>query len=199
MEHARATDAPELGLYDDEAAANGDGRTPYGDQPTVHGDQPARYRDQPTGYDEAAAGYDEAAAGYDEPAAGYDEPAAEYDEPAAAYDDQRAVYHDQRAVYEDQPAAYHVQPAAFSSPVPRPALRPVAPRSRGARARTVLRWLAIGSCVVVVCALIAGWLAWPESARLVGRWLAAVQSGETAQAQTVTPAPLPDRKVTADG
>jgi hypothetical protein len=165
MEHARATDAPELGLYDDEAAANGDGRTAYGDQPTLYGDQPAAYGDQPTG------GYDEEAAAY------YDHPVA-YDDPPAAYDD---------------------PPAAFSSPVPRPALRPVAPRSRRSRARAALRWVGIGSCVLVVCVLIAGWLAWPESARLVGRWLAVVQSGETTQAQTVTPAPLPAPKPAADG
>jgi hypothetical protein len=192
MEHARATDAPELGLYDDEAAANGDGRsangdgrTPYGDQPTASRDQPAPYWDQPTGYDE--------------PATGYDEPAIGYDEPATGYDDQRTAYYDQRAVYEDQPASYHVRPAALSSPVPRPALRPVAPRSRRARARAALRWIGIGSCVVVVCLLIAGWLGWPETARLVGRWLAAEQSGETTQAQTLIPAPEPDPKPPADG
>jgi hypothetical protein len=181
MEHARATDAPELGLYNDEAAANGDGRTPYGE----HGDQPTGYDEQPTVYG-------------DQPAAYGDRPTG-YDEQAAEYYDQRTAYYDQRAVYEDPPAAYDGQPAAFSSPVPRPALRPVAPRSRRARARAALRWIGIGSCVLVVCLLIAGWLAWPETARLVGRWLAAEQSGETAQAQTLIPAPQPDPKAAADG
>ena len=176
MEHARATDAPELGLYDDEAAANGDGRTANGDGRTAYGDPPTLYGDQPAAYG-----------------------APVYGDQPAAYHDQPTGYEEEAAAYYDRPVAYDDPPAAFSSPVPRPALRPVAPRSRRGRARAALRWVGIGSCVLVVCVLIAGWLAWPESARLVGRWLAVVQNGETTQAQTMIPAPLPAPKPAADG
>ena len=102
-----------------------------------------------------------------------------YDRPAAA---------DEVVAYEDRFSAYNGRPTVFS-PVVRPALRPLAPRTRRARGRAVLHWLAIAACVLIVCALLAGWLAWPESARLVGRWLAAEQSGGTAHAHTVIAAP----------
>ena len=197
MAHARATGAPELGLYDGEPA-------PYDGQP-ADVVQPARPVDRPAAHD-------------DRPGADYDQPSADYERSGASYE-QRRAYHestadedrftapdDRFAAYEDQfppedqltapedrfaadedpfphddrfPAdedrfpAYNGQPAGFYSPVPRPALRPVARRSLGARAWAVLRWLGIAGCVLVVCLLIAVWLAWPESARLLSRWLAA--------------------------
>ena len=169
MAHARATGAPELALYDGQP-------TPYDGQP-VAPYQPATYDDQPATYD-------------DQPDA-HDDQFTHHDDRFAAYDDQPAAYDDRFSDYDDQPAP-------FSSPVVRPALRPVAPRSRGAHGRAVLRWLGIGSCVLLVCVLIAGWLAWPESARLVGRWLAAEQSDGTARAQTVIPAPPPAPTAAAD-
>jgi hypothetical protein len=169
MAHARATGAPELALYDGQP-------TPYDGQP-VAPYQPATYDDQPATYD-------------DQPDA-HDDQFTHHDDRFAAYDDQPAAYDDRFSDYDDQPAP-------FSSPVVRPALRPVAPRSRRARGRAVLRWLGIGSCVLLVCVLIAGWLAWPESARLVGRWLAAEQSDGTARAQTVIPAPPPAPTAAAD-
>jgi hypothetical protein len=42
-----------------------------------------------------------------------------------------------------------------------------------ARRRTALRWVGIGSCVLVVCGLLVSWLVWPQTAQLLGRWLAA--------------------------
>jgi hypothetical protein len=166
MAHARATGAPELALYDGQ-------QPPYDGQPAVPYQpaapyQPATYDDQPDGQDARFT---------------------DQDDQFTAYDDQPAAYDDRFTDYDDQPAP-------FSSPVVRPALRPVARRPR--RARAVLRWLGIGSCVLLVCVLIAGWLAWPESARLVGRWLAAEQSDGTARAQTVIPAPPPDPTAAAD-
>ena len=166
MAHARATGAPELALYDGQ-------QPPYDGQPAVPYQaaapyQPATYDDQPDGQD------------------------ARFTD----QDDQFTAYDDQPAAYDDRFTGYDDQPVPFSSPVVRPALRPVARRPR--RARAVLRWLGIGSCVLLVCVLIAGWLAWPESARLVGRWLAAEQSDGTARAQTVIPAPPPDPTAAAD-
>jgi hypothetical protein len=47
------------------------------------------------------------------------------------------------------------------------------------RRRTALRWVGIGSCVLVVCGLLVSWLVWPQTSELLGRWLAAGQ-GEAA-------------------
>ena len=44
---------------------------------------------------------------------------------------------------------------------------------RPSRGRATLRWVGIGSCVLVVGMLLASWLMWPQAAQLFGRWLAA--------------------------
>jgi hypothetical protein len=148
-------------------------------------------------YDGQPAPYDGQPAAPYQPATYDDQPDVHDDQPDAQ-DGQFTDHDDQFADHDDRFTDYDDQPAPFSSPVVRPALRPVAPRSRRARGRAVLRWLGIGSCVLLVCVLIAGWLAWPESARLVGRWLAAEQSDGTARAQTVIPAPPPAPTAAAD-
>ena len=151
------TGAPELGLYDGEPV-------PYDGQPAPYDGQPADAV-QPTRPD-------------DQPATHGGPPSAYYEQPRAydgftADEAQFSAHEDQLTAYEDRLPAYNGRPAAFSSPVVRPALRPVAPRARGRGGRAVLRWLGIAGCVLVVCLLIAGWLAWPETARLLSLWLAA--------------------------
>jgi hypothetical protein len=65
------------------------------------------------------------------------------------------------------------------------AQRPEGPPPRLARRRTTLRWIGIGSCVLVVGVLLASWLVGPQPAQLLGRWLATGESGAVARAATV--------------
>jgi hypothetical protein len=77
---------------------------------------------------------------------------------------------------------------------------PVVPPPRVARGRPDLRWVGIGGCVLVVCALLVSWLVWPQPAQLWGRWLGADQSRAAARADAVAPeSPRTARPGAADG
>ncbi|MCC2665550.1 MAG: hypothetical protein K0R41_4281 [Geminicoccaceae bacterium] len=104
-----------------------------------------------------------------------DEPAARQQGPqfarfAAAMDEARARGAPQLALYTD--------PSGEFGP-------PGAAGSRRSRRRTALRWVGIGSCLLVVGGLLVSWLVWPQTAQLVSRWLAAEQGGAAARIESV--------------
>jgi hypothetical protein len=105
-----------------------------------------------------------------------DEPAARQQGPqfarfAAAMDEARARGAPQLALYTD--------------PSDEAAGPPGAAGSRRARRRTALRWVGIGSCLLVVGGLLVSWLVWPQTAQLVTRWLAAEPGGAAARIESV--------------
>ena len=194
MERARANEAPELGLYegpaeyddgpaaDRDPPATNDYHLPVDDDQfaivvddcAVEDDQPPAYdyvpaAHVPAAYNDRSTAYADAPAPYNDRRAYHpDRPAADRDGPAA-YHEQRGGYDDRPPTYHNRSAAYDGPPAAFGPPGARPALRPVVPRPRRARGWAALRWLGIAGCVLIVCVLIAGLLAWPETVRLLGR------------------------------